>query len=393
MYIERTITTEILGAAKEYSIISIFGPRQSGKTTVAKRIFPNYAYVNLEALDNREFARSDPRGFLGQFPSHAGMIIDEVQHVPELLSYIQVLVDENPRQYKFVLTGSQNILLNQNVTQTLAGRTAIFKLLPLSISELKANNLCQNEVEQYIFQGCYPKIYSENITAATWYNNYIDTYIERDVRQLKNIHDLTAFQHFIKLCAGRIGQVLSLADLGKDCGIDAKTVKAWLSILEASYVIFLLQPYYNNFNKRLIKAPKLYFIDTGVACSLLGISEPSQLHSHFLRGGLFENFIISDLLKQRFNCGQKNNCYYWRDQAGNEIDCIVDYKELLYPLEIKAGKTINTKAVKYFTVWEKIVGAKAAKPTIIYAGTDKQLRTNLDILSWLDIDLFYHPKS
>ncbi|MGD0466071.1 MAG: ATP-binding protein [Gammaproteobacteria bacterium] len=387
MYINRTITTKILQAAKEYPIISIFGPRQSGKTTVAKKIFEQHKYVNLENIDNREFAENDPNGFIGQYRHTTGVILDEVQKVPSLLSYLQSEVDETPCIGKFILTGSQNILLNEKVTQTLSGRTAIFKLLPLSIEELTASKLLPTDLESFIFTGGYPKLYAEHINSLDWYNNYLYTYIERDVRQIKNITDLTTFQHFVKLCAGRIGQVLNISELGKDCGIDPKTAKAWLSVLETSYVIFMLQPYYNNFNKRLIKAPKLYFIDTGVACSLLNIETKEQIYSHFLRGGLFENIIISDLLKYRFNAGRPNNCYYWRDQTGNEIDCIIESNNQLYPIEIKSGKTIYSNSYKYFPTWQQIVTTKGMKPSIVYAGTINQQRTNIDLISWLNINL------
>ncbi len=389
MYINRTITPKILQAAKEYPIISIFGPRQSGKTTLAKKIFDQHQYVSLENIDNREFAQNDPRGFIAQHKNKIGMILDEVQNVPDLLSYLQTTVDEESCIGKFILTGSQNILLNEKVTQTLSGRTAIFKLLPLSIEELTASNMLPDNVESFIFTGCYPKLYAESINPLDWYSNYLYTYIERDVRQIKNITDLATFQHFIKLCAGRIGQPLNTTELGRDCGIDAKTAKAWLSVLETSYVIFMLQPYYNNFNKRLIKAPKLYFIDPGVACSLLNIEAKEQINSHFLRGGLFENLIICDLLKYRFNSGRSNNCYYWRDQIGNEIDCIIENHDLLFPIEIKSGRTIYSNSYKYFSSWQQIVSSKGMKPSIIYAGTLNQERTNVDIISWCDIDLLH----
>jgi uncharacterized protein len=387
MYINRGISTKILQAAQEYPVISILGPRQSGKTTLAKKIFTNHDYISLENIDHRDFAQNDPRGFINQYSNKLGVILDEIQNAPNLLSFLQTEVDDNPCIGKFILTGSQNILLNEKVTQTLAGRTAIFKLLPLSIEELTLTNLLPSNVELFMFTGCYPKLYAKHINSLDWYNNYIYTYIERDVRQIKNITSLIAFQNFIKLCAGRIGQPLNTTELGKDCGIDAKTVKSWLSVLEASYIIFLLQPYYNNFNKRLIKAPKLYFVDTGVACSLLNIETKDQIDSHFLRGGLFENMIISDLLKYRFNNDRSNNCYYWRDQTGNEIDCIIEKNNLLYPIEIKSSKTIYSSAYKYFSTWQKIVDRQGMKPSVIYAGDLNQERTNVDIISWANINM------
>lgn len=382
MYYARQIEGKIKEVAKSYPAIALLGPRQSGKTTLVKKVFTQHKYFNLEELDIRDLAKSDPRRFLELASSFQGVIIDEIQHAPELLSYIQAKIDTNRVPGFFILTGSQNILISQHINQSLAGRIAILTLLPFSIDELKNKNELSQSIDEMLFKGFYPPILANHMDSQDWQDNYIRTYVERDVRQIKNITNLSLFQKFIKLCAGRIGQVLNLTSLGSDCGIDSHTAKSWISILESTYVIFLLQPYHQNFNKRLIKMPKLFFYDVGLACRLLEIQSSSQLSLHHLRGNLFESMIIVDLVKQRFNQGRLSNLYFWRDQTGNEIDCILDYGEILKPLEIKSSQTINSEYFDTISKWQKITGAKEENSYLIYGGdlcVSKKIAT---VVSW-----------
>jgi predicted AAA+ superfamily ATPase len=339
----------------------------------------------MEDLDIREFASRDPRGFLLTY--NKDVIIDEVQRVPDIFSYIQTRVDDKTFKGRFILTGSQNILLQQNISQTLAGRTAILKLLPLSVEEFKNTRYKLNNADEFIFKGFYPRIYDKKIKPIDWYPSYIQTYIERDVRLIKNISDLSSFQKFVKMCAGRIGQVLNLSSLGNDCGITHNTAKSWLSILESTYIIFLLRPYYKNFNKRLVKMPKLYFYDPGLACSLLGIQNKNQLAAHYLKGGLFESLILSEIMKYMFNRGIEPHCYYWRDKLGNEIDCIIEAKGKLLKIEIKSSKTIADDFFNGFKYWSKLkTGDKDGEASyLIYGGEEGQKRVLADILSWRNI--------
>ena len=287
-------------------------------------------------MDAREFASEDPRGFLEQYSKksgRAGVILDEIQNTPNLFSYLQVSVDQDPRPGFYILTGSQNILLNQHISQTLAGRISIQTLLPFSIEELQEANRLPEDPFTTLFQGFYPPIYTKAIDPQDWYKGYVQTYVERDARQIRNISDLSVFQKFVKLCAGRIGQLLNLTSLSNDCGISVNTARSWISILEASYIIFLLQPHHKNFSKRLIKSPKLYFYDPGLASYLLGIESPKMLFQHYLRGGLFESMVLCNLMKQRFNAGKTSNLYFWRDKTGLEVDCLIEKADGLVPIE------------------------------------------------------------
>jgi len=382
MYIKREITSRLKEAAKEFSVVAILGPRQSGKTTLAKRVFAKHKYVSLEDYDLRALANSDPRAFLHDYPTKQGIILDEIQHAPHLLSYIQTIVDEEKKKGFFIITGSQNFLISQSITQTLAGRIAIMTLLPLSIAEIEKANVLPSSIERAVFNGSYPALYAEEISTSRLYQGYTVTYLERDVRQIKNITDLNLFKKFMGLCAGRTGQIVNFSSLGNDCGIDDKTVRAWLSLLEASYVIFFLQPYYKNFGKRLIKAPKLYFVDTGLACSLLRIKSSDELLHHSMRGALVETFIISDLLKQQYNLELLPSLYFWRDRTGNEIDCLVDEGKKVVPIEIKAGKTVSSSYFKELTYWKDLAGNKESKPYIVYAGTENQRWPAGNVISW-----------
>lgn len=382
MYIERKIAPRLKKLSTQFPVIGILGPRQSGKTTIAKALFPSYRYFNLEELDTRRFAEEDPRRFLKALEDEKGVILDEIQRVPDLLSYIQAHVDEWHKPGFFVLTGSENILLNHHISQTLAGRIALVTLLPLSLQELEEASLLPLKMEEALFRGFYPPLYARKMEPKEWIQSYIQTYVERDVRHLKQITDLSLFQKFLQLCAGRVGQLLDLTSIGNDCGITAHTVRSWLSLLEATYVIFLLQPHHKNFNKRVIKTPKLYFYDSAIACHLLSIQSPQDLMSHYLRGGLFESMILSDLLKQRFNAGLMPNLYFWRDKSGLEVDCILEQGKELVPIEIKSSETINSDFFAGLVKWHQLAGSDPAKGYVVYAGKEKQVRSQGVALSW-----------
>jgi len=385
--IKRKLHNTLLNLAGKFPVVSVIGPRQSGKTTLVKYCFSEKSYVSLEDPDNREFAQTDPRGFLKAYPE--GAILDEIQRTPELLSYIQTTVDHKNQPGMFILTGSNNYLLQETISQTLAGRVAITTLLPLSSEELFNAGYKIDSPEELLFTGLYPRIFDQHIEPEIWYSNYIQTYIERDVRLIKNIVDLSTFQRFIKLCAGRTGQILNLSSLGNDCGITHNTAKSWISILEASFVIFLHQPYHKNFNKRLIKQPKIYFFDPGLASSLLGIESKTQLDTHFLKGGLFETFVLSELHKYRLNRGLKPRLYFWRDNHGNEIDCIIESGDKLTPVEIKAGKTINKDFFKGLLYWQKIAFTEAKQGFVVYGGESAQKREKGQVISWRHLNTIY----
>jgi len=381
MIIKRALSKEILRAAKQFPAISLTGPRQSGKTTLVRHIFPQYTYITFEDLDAQNEFSKDPHNFLDQLQASKGVIFDEAQRVPALFSYLQGYIDKYQKPGFYILTGSQNFLLLQSITQSLAGRIAIFSLLPLSIAELKQAALLP-DLAQLIINGCYPSIYSKHFPIADWYPTYITTYVERDVRSVINVTSLSMFQTFLKLCAGRVGQIINLASLANDCGISVPTAKGWLSILEASYIIFFLHPHYKNFSKRLIKSPKLYFYDTGLACSLLNISDTNTLNNHYLRGGLFECMVISDLIKQYYNTGDRPWVYFWRDHTGHEVDCLIEKGQYLFPIEIKAGLTITESYTDGIKFWNKIADANPENSFVVYAGEQQTTRNNCNIVGW-----------
>ena len=367
-------------AAQKYPVISIMGPRQSGKTTLAKAVFASKKYVSLENPQTRSFAEQDPQGFLNQYPQ--GAIIDEVQRVPSLFSYIQTLVDERKEEGLYILTGSQNFGLMENVTQSLAGRVSINRLLPFSLRELQEGNVVQNNLNVLLFTGGYPRIYDKALEPTDWLGNYIETYLERDVRSLKNVGDLSSFHTFLRMCAARSGQLLNLSSLASDCGITHNTAKAWLSVLEASFLVFLLRPHYKNFNKRLKKSPKLYFLDTGLLCALVGITKSEELATHSMRGAIFETWVISEVVKMHYHKGKPLNIYFWQDKLGREIDCIMEVGEKMMPIEVKSGQTVVEDYWKNLTYWKQLAGQSTLSGTVVYAGDEGQIRKTGTLLPW-----------
>lgn len=379
MLIPREAASKLTQLYQQFKAVAVVGPRQSGKTTLVRSSFPDKPYVSLENPQERNFASSDPLQFLSQFPQ--GAILDEVQRVPELLSYLQQILDNKSQRGQFILSGSNNFLLLEKITQTLAGRVAYLDLLPLSLTELRNSIGLQADVNEHLWRGAYPEIWSENILASDWFNAYVRTYVERDVRLIRNIENLFLFEKLLALCAGRVGQLLNASQLANEIGLDVKTVQAWLGILQASYIIFFLPPYFKNFNKRIIKTPKLYFYDTGLACNLLGIRQPAELTQHPLRGALFENLVVLEMLKTRYNKGERSNLFFWRDSSGNEIDLLLDQGQTQYPIEIKSAQTINDSQFKGLYFWSKLSGQ--AGGTLIYGGDAVQNRSNgIRVLSW-----------
>lgn len=381
--IQRRLSILLQEEAERTPVIALLGPRQSGKTTLARMVFVDHIYVSLEELDMRQYAKSDPRSFLQQYHDSPGVIIDEVQHVPELLSYMQTQVDLHRKPGHFIITGSHNFLLLQAITQSLAGRIALHTLLPLSVDELQEAQLLPEHENTVLFQGYYPILYGqENQKPELWYRNYIQTYIERDVRMITAVKDLSLFQKFLQLCAGRIGQLLNYAALANDVGVDQKTVKQWISILEASYIVYLLKPYHNNFNKQLLKTPKLYFYDTGLACSLLGITSQEQLHTYYARGALFESMVITELFKEQYNSNQFPYIYFWRDKTGHEIDALLEIEQKKYAIEIKAGHTVNSDFFKNLSWFQEQAGNNKFTNLVIFAGLQEQKRSIAQVINW-----------
>jgi hypothetical protein len=380
MLIQRHIVKAIQELLTKFPILMITGPRQSGKTTLIKELFPDYQYVNMELPDNRALATNDPRGFLKIYDHK--VIIDEAQRVPELFSWLQVKVDDDRKMGQYILSGSQNFLLMQQTTQSLAGRVAIFKLLPFSHAELIAANLMPTEPEDALFLGGYPVLFDRQIAPPQYFPAYIGTYLERDVRLLKNVQDLTLFQTFLKLCAGRVGQPVNYQSLANDCGISMITVKSWLSILEASYIVFQLPPYFENFNKRLIKSPKIYFYDTGLLCYLLNIHTPATLINHHARGSIFENMVIVEMMKNRYNASIPFSFYFWKDNNGVEIDLVHSINGQLNLFEMKSSQTIKSDFLKGINSFRNTTPHITGTNNVIYAGDETQARTAGTFWSW-----------
>lgn len=378
--IKRHLSLKLRKLAKMFPAVAVLGPRQSGKTTLAKAIFKKKPYVLLEDPDIQSFARNDPRGFLSQYPD--GAVLDEIQRVPELFSYLQGILDEKDQPGLFILTGSQNFLLMESITQSLAGRIAILTLLPFSLGELADTGMPLESFAQYLVNGFYPRIYDKKMKPRDLYSNYVRTYIERDIRLLKSVHDLSAFHNFLKTCAHRCGQLLNLSSIANDCGITHNTIKSWLSLLEASYIIFLLKPHHKNFNKRLIKMPKLYFYDSGLAAYLADIQDHKHLLSHPLKGGLYESFIISELFKRKLNEGEQPNMFFWRDKLGREIDCLIDTGTKRIPIEIKSGQTVTDEYFKDIMYYNKLSKGDPKDAYVVYAGDQNQKRNAANLISW-----------
>jgi predicted AAA+ superfamily ATPase len=373
---KRFISEKIKDYAQKFPIITITGPRQSGKTTLCKHLFADKPYISLEDLDERQFATEDPKGFLAQFPE--GAILDEIQRVPELLSYIQTVSDAQNKEGLFILTGSQQFELLSHINQSLAGRTAIVKLLPFSLREAY-DDTQDLSLDQVLFTGFYPRIFDKKISPTDWLTFYTSTYIERDIRQLIQIQDLSKFETFIKLCGGRTGQLVNMSNMANDCDVTHNTVKSWLSLLEASYIITLLKPYHANINKRLVKSPKLYFLDTGLAAYLMGINDATQLQTHPLKGALFETFVVAEQIKQRFNKGVLTPFYFYRDHTGNEIDMIAENGLSLELTEIKLAQTIKPDFFKGFGHFPV---TKSQNRRVIYGGNLSRRQQETEIVGW-----------
>jgi len=361
------------------------GPRQSGKSTLCRALFPNHSYANLEQPDVRSHAYSDPRGFLDLYPN--GAIIDEVQRCPELLSYLQVKIDENPSPGRWILTGSQNLLLLESVSQSLAGRAAILHLLPLSHDEILRFDQSPESLDELMVTGSYPAIYDRHISPSQWIASYVATYVERDVRTILNVGDLMAFQRFLELCAGRTGQLLNMASLATDAGVSQPTVKSWLSIMETSFLTFRLNPYHANIRKRLVKMPKLHFYDTGLICWLLGINTAEQLRNHPLRGAIFETWVVSEIIKQRMNQGENRRPYFFRDRHGHEADLIVEHSNQLQVIEIKAGQTVTDDLLRTINKTPELLSKVAKVESIlVYGGDILQSRPEMTIVPWHQLE-------
>jgi len=378
MIINRKLSAIILKRSKQYPVIAIVGPRQSGKTTLAKAVFPQKKYISLEDFDNREFAIDDPRGFLAGIGE--GAILDEIQRAPQLLSYLQTEVDNNPENGRFILTGSNQFLLMKGVSQSLAGRISIHRLLPFSLEELETSRYKPESLDHLLYKGGYPRIYDQNLDSRDWLSNYLETYFEKDLKDFIQVSDLHAFRKLLMLLASSCGQLVNLSSMGNSIGVSHNTVKAWIGALESSYLIFLLQPYYNSYQKRIVKSPKVYFYDTGLVSTLLKIRESSQLSNHYIRGALFENWVIAEYVKSQFNRGLVADCYFWRDHTGNEVDLLIETADKPFPVEIKSGKTVKREFFKGLEHFEKAAGT--SRSGLIYGGDQNQERNNTSIIAW-----------
>lgn len=394
----RHITRELKQQMAHYPVVTITGPRQSGKTTLVRNCFPDFTYVLLENPDVLEFATDDPRGFLAQYNNH--IIFDEIQNAPHLLSYLQGMIDDSPENGRFILTGSHQFSLNQAITQSLAGRTAILRLLPLSLSELErrqaqtywTDGTLHTDITQpaislhdICFQGGYPRVHKHNIPATQFYRDYVDTYVTRDLRQLLQVSDLSLFLKFMRLLAGRSGQILNFSSLGNDAGVDHTTIRRWISVLEASYIIKLVQPYYQNFNKRIIKSPKCFFIDSGLLCYLLRIQSSNELESHPLIGQIFETFIFTELLKGFYHQNTESPLYFWRDVSQKEIDFLIDQGQTALPVEVKSAQTLSRQFFKQLHNWLALESNPQEKGCLVYGGTEWQSRQDVDVIPWFGV--------
>jgi predicted AAA+ superfamily ATPase len=375
----REIIAELEQLARQYPVVTVTGPRQSGKTTLVRHVFASKPYVNFEALDTQALAQEDPRGFLERFPE--GAVLDEIQRVPMLLSYIQTIVDECQIKGLFILTWSHQVELHQAITQSLAGRTALLHLLPMSLEELNKAGI-DLSLDEALLSGGYPRIFKDQLDPTKAYRNYFQTYVERDLWQLIHVKDLSQFQRFVKICAGRIGQLINLQGIGNDIGVSSHTIKEWISILEASYILLRLQPYHENFGKRIIKSPKLYFTDVGLASYLLGIENVIQISRDPLKGYLVENLVLLELIKSRLNQGLDPHLYYFRDSHGHEVDLIFQSGSQLVPIEIKAGQTFHTDFLKNIHFFKQLAGTRCDRGCVIYTGTQEQDTESLRVINY-----------
>lgn len=385
----RTAVHTLKRLASGFPIIALTGPRQSGKTTLAKAVFADKAYVSLENPDEYEFAERDPRAFLARFT--AGAVLDEVQRCPQLLSWLQGLVDERNRMGDFILTGSAQFELIAGISQSLAGRVGRVELLPLSGAELEAAGLLPETLEDMLLRGGYPALYDRTLLPGDWFPNYVATYLERDVRQIIAVRNLSLFQRFVRMCAARSGQLLNLAALGADCGISAVTAREWLSVLEASYLVALIHPYHRNFGKRLVKSPKLYFMDVGLMAWLLGIRDAASIQTHATRGALFETLVVSECIKQRFHAGQSADLYFWRDSAGHEVDLVFETQSGVQAIEIKSGSTFASDWPDALLKWQKHVSGEALTPVIVFGGDANHERQGCRVVGWRQLPSLTPP--
>ncbi len=381
--ITRGIENRFKKLARTFKAVALTGPRQSGKTTLVKALFPNKAYISLENPDQRAFALEDPKGFFANLPD--GAILDEIQRAPILFSYLQEILDNSNVKGLFILTGSNNLLLQESISQTLAGRVAYINLLPFTYSEIKEFKSSISD-EELMISGFYPPVFDQKLESGEWYPSYIRTYIDRDVRQIKNITDLIQFHRFMRIIAGRTGQELNLSGISNEIGVDHKTVQSWVSVLEASYILFLLRPHHRNFNKTIIKRPKLYFYEPAIVCSLLGISTPEQLRFHPLKGSIFETMVVSEQIKTQTFSSNSGSLYYWRDKAGHEVDLLLENEESLYPIEIKSAQTINTDFFKNILYYNTL--SQTRKGALIYSGEAKHKRSSgIEVVNWREFSI------
>ena len=378
--IDRKIEPLLRKMAGQFKAVAVTGPRKSGKTTLSRKVFPEKPYVSLETPDERARAERDPRHFLSRFPE--GCILDEVQRVPSLFSYLQGILDERPQAGQFILTGSQQFGMMEQISQTLAGRVGMLSLLPFSSGELATHGELAESLDEVLFRGAYPPIYDQKIDPVLWLDSYIDTYVERDVRKILQIQSTSHYQRFLALCAGNVGQLLNASRIGADCGLNHGTVQSWISVLEASYVAFRLQPHHRNFRKRVVKTPKLYFWDVGLAVRLLGIENAAQLATHPLRGALFENWVIVELAKGRFNRGVRSNLYFWRNNLGLEVDVLAERAGRLTPIEIKSGATFASDWLGALNKWRRLAGDQSGESKLIYGGNSDWKEGSVEVLPW-----------
>ncbi|MCO5230546.1 MAG: ATP-binding protein [Chitinophagales bacterium] len=382
-YIHRNIINQILEQKEKFPILALTGPRQSGKTTLLKSVFKDYRYISLENPDIRDFAKSDPNGFFETYDKY--VILDEVQRVPELFSYIQTRVDNSKIMGQYILSGSQNFHLLQNITQTLAGRVILFKLMPFDCTELKHENILADSFTEACIKGFYPAIYDRDIQPRIFYGNYISSYLERDVTEIVNVQNLELFRAFIKICAHNAGDILNLNSIAKSVGVSHTTAKNWLTVLQSSYIVFLLQPYYSNFKKRIIKSPKLYFYDTGLLSHILGLKNSQDLELSSFKGQVFENLVIGEFVKQNYHRYLQQEFYFWQDSNRNEIDLLYESVQAYHLFEIKTTQTIQPALFNQLNKFEDIADRPAAQKVLIYGGNENQKRTKYSIWSWRDM--------